>query len=207
MQSHTVPVPLYRIWLSSDLVSGCFNVAAHSSLPVQGIDFIIGNDIARGKVMSVVHVTNTPLTNQQPDAFAKNFPYVFTASAVTTRTQSKHLVKENEMYLGKSVFADSFEKDAFSEPLDAPKPFTKSVVCPDPDIFLNISCEVFTEAQKSDPTLEKFCLSADIRMSLPCNHQFYWNNTLLMHSWNARLLSDENSDWNVVHYIVVPLKF
>ncbi len=80
-----IPVPLYRVWVSSDLVSGCFNVAVRSSLPIQCIDFIMEDDLAGGKVMPVVHVTNIPLVNQQPDALAQNFPNVFAASAVTTR--------------------------------------------------------------------------------------------------------------------------
>lgn len=94
-----ITVPLYRVWVSSDLVSGCFNVAARSSLPVKGIDFIMGNDLAGGKVMPVVHVTNTPCTDQQPDALAQHFPNVFASSVVTTRAQGKSLAKENEVNL------------------------------------------------------------------------------------------------------------
>ncbi len=99
-------------------------------------------------------------------------------------------------------------KDIFPEGLDTPKSITKSVVCPNPDVFLPVSCDALTEAQKIDPTLAKCCLSADIKMLLLRNHQFYWNNTVLMHHWSARSSCDENSeDWNVVHQIVVPLKF
>lgn len=61
-----ITVPLYRIWVSSDLVSGCFNVAARSSLPVKGIDFIMGNDLAGGKVMPVVHVTKLHVLINNP---------------------------------------------------------------------------------------------------------------------------------------------
>lgn len=43
-----VPVPLHRVWLTSDLVSGFFDVAVRSSFPVKGVDFIMGNDIAGG---------------------------------------------------------------------------------------------------------------------------------------------------------------
>ncbi len=70
--------------MSSDLVSGCLNVVVRSSLSVQGIDSLMGNDFTGGKVMPVVHVTNIPIVDQQPDALAQNFPNVFAASAVTT---------------------------------------------------------------------------------------------------------------------------
>lgn len=84
-----ITVPLYRVWVSSDLVSGCFNVVARSSLPVKVIDFIMGNDLAGGQVMPVVHVTNTPCTDQQLDALAQHFPNVFASSAVDTRSGEK----------------------------------------------------------------------------------------------------------------------
>ncbi len=44
-----IPVPLYRVWVSSDLVSGCLNLAVRSTLPIQGIDLRMGNDLAGGK--------------------------------------------------------------------------------------------------------------------------------------------------------------
>ncbi len=82
------------------------------------------------------------------------------------------------------------------------------MVCPHPDVFLPVSCDALTEAQKSDPTLAKCRLSADIKMLPLRNHQFYWKNTVLLRRWSARSSSDENSDdWNLVHQIVVPLKF
>lgn len=107
-----VPVPLYRIWVLSDLVSGCFNVVVRPSLPVQGVDFIMGNDIAGRKVMPVMHVTNTPLADPQPDVLAESFPNVFAVSAVTTRAEAKRLGKENEINLGESVFKEILGKDA-----------------------------------------------------------------------------------------------
>lgn len=199
-----VPVPLYRVWVSSDLVTGCFNVTVHSSLPVQGVDFIMGNDIARGKVMPVMHVTNTLLTDPQPDGLAESFPNVFAVSAVTTRAQAKRVGKENEMNLGESIFKEILETEAFPESLEAPKSILKPM-CPDPDVFLLILCSALTDAQKSDPTLEKCRLSADSNMLPLCNHQFYWSNTVLMRRWSARPLSEDvQNEWNVVHQIVVP---
>lgn len=110
------------------------------------------------------------------------------------------------MNLGESIFSEMFERNELSENLDV-NPIKKSV-CPDPDVFFPISCDVLIEVQKNYLTLEKCRLSADSEISPSLNHQFYWNNTVLMRSWNARLSRDENSDdWNVVHQIVVPSKF
>lgn len=198
-----VPVPLHRVWVSSDLVSGYFNVAIRASLPVQGIHLIMGNDIAGGKVMPVMHVTDTPVSERQPDELAESFPSVFAVSAVTTRAQVKRL-KGNDVNLGESVFAEIFKKDAFPQSLEAPN--LLKAVRPNPEVFLPVSCEVLTEAQKNDSTLAKCRLSADGNLS-PSN-QFYWNNTVLMRRWSPRPWSDEvQDDWSVVHQIVVPSQF
>ncbi len=67
---------------------------------------------------------------------------------------SKCLVKENEISLGESVFAGIFKKDVFPEGLDTSKSITKSVVCTNPDMFLPVSCDALTKAQKSDMSLK-----------------------------------------------------
>ncbi len=90
-----------------------------------------------------------------------------------------------------SVFDGIFEKDVFPECLDTSKSIAKSVVCPNPDVFLPVLYYALIEAQKSDPTLAKYRLSVDIKMLPLRNHQFYWNSTVLMRCWSARSLSDE----------------
>ncbi len=45
-----VEVPLHRIHLSSAIVSGDVIVGVRSALPVPGITFILGNDLAGGNV-------------------------------------------------------------------------------------------------------------------------------------------------------------
>ncbi len=71
------------------MASGCFDVAVRPSLPVRGIDFIMENDIASGKVMLVLQVTDVPYTDSQSDVLVKTFPDVFSVSAITTRAQAK----------------------------------------------------------------------------------------------------------------------
>ncbi|MGL4646513.1 MAG: hypothetical protein ACRCVL_05300 [Cetobacterium sp.] len=90
-----VTVPLHRIWITSELASGCFEVAVRPSLPVKGIDFIMGNDIAGGNVMPVVKVTAATSKEMQSDVLAEMLPDVFSISAVTTRAQAKRRKKES----------------------------------------------------------------------------------------------------------------
>ena len=44
-------VPLHKVYLRSNLVSGVVTVGVRPTLPIQGIAFIMGNDLAGGKVV------------------------------------------------------------------------------------------------------------------------------------------------------------
>ena len=49
----TISFPLYRVKLQSDLVSGVVTVGIRPSLPVKGVDLILGNDLAGGKFLQI----------------------------------------------------------------------------------------------------------------------------------------------------------
>ena len=87
-----VSAPLHRIHLRTELVSGCFNVAVRSALPVSGMELILGNDIAGGKVCPVLEVLKHP---QVPDAKgAPPSPVLFPACVLThaqTRKWGEHV--------------------------------------------------------------------------------------------------------------------
>ena len=53
-------IPLHRIQIQSNLVSGPVIVGVRHSLPVQGVDFILGNDLAGDKVQALPCMINTP---------------------------------------------------------------------------------------------------------------------------------------------------
>ena len=43
-------VPLHRVFLKSNLVSGFVTVGVQPTLPLEGVDFILGNDLAGSRV-------------------------------------------------------------------------------------------------------------------------------------------------------------
>ncbi|MGL5371751.1 MAG: hypothetical protein ACRDBF_12105, partial [Plesiomonas shigelloides] len=57
-----VRVPLHYINSQSDLVSGFVKIAVRSQLPIKGVDLILGNDLAGGKVLPFPEVIENPLT-------------------------------------------------------------------------------------------------------------------------------------------------
>ena len=59
--------PLHQVCISSSHVNGPVTVGITSSLPIDGIDFLLGNDLAGGKVVANSLVTDMPCNCQQRD--------------------------------------------------------------------------------------------------------------------------------------------
>ncbi len=174
-----VPVPLHRVWLTSDLVSGCFNVSVRSSFPIKGVEFIMGNDIAGGKVSPVLHVIDTPQVEMYPDQLAQKFPDVFSISAVSTRAQVKAACQGDEVDLSDTLLADVFEKGKLSsEQINVSNLDLETSLVPEMVAFLPVSRESLIGAQNNDSTLEK-CRASVARLHSG-KHQYYWHNDVLM---------------------------
>ncbi|KAI2661490.1 Retrovirus-related Pol polyprotein [Labeo rohita] len=82
-----INVPLHRVYLMSDLVTGLVTLGVCSQLPVDGVDLILGNDLAGGQVFPRPIVIYELYTIKifEPDA---QFISVFPVCAVT-RAQSQ----------------------------------------------------------------------------------------------------------------------
>lgn len=83
-------------------MSGFFTVGARAGFPIDGVDFIMGNDIAGGKVYPVPEVVCTPIPESESDKIAIKHPQVFVAS-VTTRAQGRK--QAQDVNLSDSFFA------------------------------------------------------------------------------------------------------
>lgn len=83
-----IKVPLYCSLLQSELFMGFVRVAVRPSLLVQGVEFILGNDLAGGKIMPVLEVVDKLDVFCKSEDLSNNYPDVFPACAVT-RAQSR----------------------------------------------------------------------------------------------------------------------
>jgi len=90
-----VPAPLHRIWVRNDLINGVFPVAVRPCFPISGVDFIMGNYIAGGKVYPTPEVTKTPVTGPELDVLGQQHPDVFPVS-ILTRSQVHKKSKDVE---------------------------------------------------------------------------------------------------------------
>ena len=76
--------PLHQVYISSSHVNGPVTVGITSSLPIDGIDFLLGNDLAGGKVAANSLVTDMPCNCQQLDPVPNLDP-----ACVVTRASKK----------------------------------------------------------------------------------------------------------------------
>ncbi|XP_033972270.1 uncharacterized protein LOC117471407 isoform X1 [Trematomus bernacchii] len=81
-----VPAPLHKIQVQSKLATGFFPVAVLPKFPVDGVDFIMGNDIAGGKVYPTAEVVDVSVPGAAGGDLAQTHPKVF-AGCVLTRTR------------------------------------------------------------------------------------------------------------------------
>lgn len=78
-----VPAPLHSIHVQSKLASGFFPFAVRACFPVDGVDFIMGKDIAGGKVYPDLEVVDTPISESETDELVQKHPEVFSVSVLT----------------------------------------------------------------------------------------------------------------------------
>ena len=89
-----VNVPLHHVFLTSDLVSGPVTVGVRSSLPIDGVHFLLGNDLAGGKVVPSPVVTDRPKIKEVMDPILEEIPDLYPSCAVTrAMTQKAKLSK------------------------------------------------------------------------------------------------------------------
>lgn len=82
----TFSAPLHRIQLDSEVVKGEVEIALRSRLPIDGVDLILGNNLAGSKVWGteVFPVVNvTPVCEIESDKCVQELPDVFSSCAVT----------------------------------------------------------------------------------------------------------------------------
>ena len=81
-----VNVPLHNIYLSSDLLTGLVAVGIRRirpSLPLKDVHLLLGNDLARDKVVVNPLLTSTPCVDQPPDPIEQEIPDLYPSCAVT----------------------------------------------------------------------------------------------------------------------------
>ncbi|XP_047454139.1 uncharacterized protein LOC125016018 [Mugil cephalus] len=200
-----IPAPLHRIHVQSDLATGYFHVGVRPCFPISGVDFIMGNDIAGGKVYPVPKVVAEPIPETYPDELAEKHPDVFMVS-VLTRAKARGQAQDQEVDLADSLFLSVLSQDelppgggsedgGFRKPEQGGEPVA-SVALAAP---LPLNREALIAAQQTDQSLAK-CMAAAVKESSECTSKqpYFLDDGVLMRRWasqSGRAAVELGEDW------------
>ncbi|XP_073732325.1 uncharacterized protein [Misgurnus anguillicaudatus] len=229
-----VNLPVHSVQLNSDLVSGPVAVAICAAFPIKGVDFLLGNDLAGGKILVNPEVTTVPRVSEVPDEFQKKYPTVFPVCAVT-RAMAQVNAQENDGLedsfmmnpdidiklspeSGAIEHHPSIAHDPLTtvyDPTDSQESATHKsvhvVLLPKKPIesagVENMSREKLISEQRGDQSLTalfELVVSEDELLDIASG--YFLKNDILLRKWMPPHASTQD-DWSIVTQIVVPSKF
>ena len=218
MELNTITVPLHQVYLRSSLITGPVVVGVRSTLPVTGLSFILGNDLAGGKVkpdLWVVNRPDQPMTTDLHGDTSAVFPACVMTRAAARKArinQGKELGESDEAAVNSSFSRkpksqiENDENDSFKIPTSAPLGVdAKESVGVSQDIdHPPFSREQLIHSQEMDPEFSHLMESAIGEDEVVNNPDCYYKKfRVLMQKWRPPdVPADE--EWQEVHQIVVP---
>ena len=207
-----ISVPIHRVFLKSDLVSGFINVGVRPTLPVEGVSLLLGNNLAGKKVM-VNCLSSLSCNSDHAKEIRQDIPGLYLVCAVTRamavreKSQARHLsdgqstssVGDDNQQEESNALEDLSIPTIDSDPLDNSQIEEQSS-----DDGSKVSTNSLIKAQESDPEL------APLMHGALCEYEaakvptcFYIKAGILMRKWRPSTASPED-EWQVSHQIVVP---
>ena len=194
-------VPLHRIYLKSDFITGPVIVGVRHNLPFEGVSLLLGNDLAGKKVVAEPIVTNEPAVDAET---SKEDTDIYQACAVTRAMEKKE--KQTSCEGDPFDLSDTFLTDK-EYVGDNTKSSDKASQQYSPwrevnHLSLSGSELVKEQMQDSDIMLlrQRALPLEDASKEPEC---YYLKDDILMRKWRPpdALPSEE---WRQVHQIVVP---
>lgn len=161
----------------SDLINGEFKVAVlDDDLPVPGVNFILGNDLAGSGLIPNLVIKDKPLETSPTAHLDKEQPHIFPVCAIT-RSQAVAKVSET-----KKKFENSDKDSLYSQ-----------IMCRDE----------LCKCQQSDPSLAAIRHVAEEKEVNGKTPNFYYSQGVLMRSYSPPDKTDDGA-WATVHQVVLP---
>lgn len=181
-------VPLHQVHLESTLVTGMVEVGVVASLPIPGVTFVLGNDLAGQRVCVTPLISDVPVESPETEALQEEFPAVF-PTGVVTRSQAQgaqevpRQVEEDTPEVG-VILAETF----FAEDTSDQK----------------FSRDDLVREQKSDPVISDIRSQSGTLQDLSGEAVgFYVLQDVLMRKWRDPECSAAE-EWRVYHQVVLP---
>lgn len=185
-------LPLHKLNLDSELVSGEVVVTLSSQLPIHGITLLLGNELAGGRVHATLKVTLHPQVVDVPNELGQKYPDIFPVCAVTHAMTRQEKNKSKMFDLSVINLSDTFmakgnlDLTGFGKTMLSHDQLVSEQRA-DPTI-----CTLFTEAVSEDAITEEAC-------------GYFLSNGVLMKKWTAKMSSQD--DWSSVFQIAIPSCF
>ncbi|VDI17279.1 Hypothetical predicted protein [Mytilus galloprovincialis] len=150
-----IDVPLHRIYLKSDLITGPVIVGVRPNLPVEGVTLLLGNDLARNKVVAEPIVTSEPVVDvKSPEDDAELYPACVVTRAMARKQQNENLQEDKFDYmdLSDTFIADIEDPGNSEKAIIKPPSVNKNVIMPWPDVNSHsLDRNNLLEEQHKDP--------------------------------------------------------
>ncbi|CAC5371239.1 unnamed protein product [Mytilus coruscus] len=203
-----IDVPLHRIYLKSDLIPGPVVVGVRHNLPVEGVSLLLGNDLARNKVVAEPIVTSEPDVDvKSPEDDAELYPTCVVTRAMARKQQNEDLQEDQFDYMDLSdTFLANIEGPGSSEKaVIRPPSISKNVIMPWPDVNSHLlDRRKFVEEQNKDPEVLQLCKRAQPQEEADKVAECYYHQDgILMRKWRSPYATPEE-EWRVVYQVVVP---
>ena len=189
--------------LEVELVMGPVAMGVHPSFPIEIMDFILGNNLAGGKILVKPVV---PVVAESPDKLTQEYPEVFSACAVTRAMSKRGVVNKDVIDLSDSFMVN----DELSLP-DALYPYSFPVE--DGDVgALNLggtsmAREQLVSEKKGVAELSPLFDSAvGAEERVPLSQGILVQDGVLIRKW-TQLYTSQDDDWSVIRQVVVPSKY
>ena len=218
-----ISVPMHKVFLQSDLVSGYVTVGIRPTLPVVGVSLLLGNDIAGERVTANPLMSSLPFLSDSSDQVTQDIPGLYPACAVT-RSMTKQQVGmpndqvcdwmgENCSTLNAPVQSGSGDESdgnielstTFFPTVDNPMIYhedlepVQGASLPTP-----LSTRELIKQQELDtgltPLLQDVLCEKEAAKVPTC---FYKKSGVLMRKWRLMIVPS-GEEWQVSHQIVVP---
>ncbi|CAB3995072.1 Transposon Ty3-I Gag-Pol poly [Paramuricea clavata] len=197
-------VPLHNIRLHSDLVSGDVSIGIIDTLPFDGIQLLLGNDLAGEKVTVNPIVTNKPMkpcSTSISDVIEQEIPNLYPSCAVT-----RAMVKQQELENNKRDDLDSSYdlSDTFLTQLFDSGPKTTQITKNDAIDTKSLSTSNLIHEQNNDPEIAILIQQAFDEKEISDQAMGYFiKNDILMRKWRPPDVSVDD-EWSVRYQIVIP---
>lgn len=197
-------VPLYTVFVKTNVFVGYAQVGMVSELPVQGVTFLLGNDLARKQVVVTPLLSPTPCEVAETEVLEKQYPEAFPI-CVVTRSQMRALRDSEARAQGDEITGVpgvGVLGQESAPPVDlADTVFAKWCGV---DQVPVLSRDTLIVEQKRDPTVRPLRDTAGTCGEVAGMAEgFYLKDDVLMRKWRPpdRPASD---DWSVFDQIVLP---